>query len=86
MFNISLNQRILSGDEIRIQKCRLTFTLKIPSFNNPNRRLLLKTLWERKKILLTTILTYFHFIIWRAFYLSSANALNLDQSYVFSLV
>ena len=56
-------------------------------------RSLLKTLWEKKKMLVTSIFSFFHnfsvllkpnFSCSFTFMLSSANALNFDQSKILS--
>ena len=64
-----------------------------PEFKQPQNRILLKTLWEQEKMLVTSIFSFSHnvsypsqnkFQISAKFDLLSANASNLDQSKYFS--
>ena len=60
----------------------------IPSFNNLEKNRLMKTLWDKEKMLVTSIFSFPHisypsqniFIFSVTFILLSANASNLDQS------
>ena len=93
----SSNSKLLSANSFRLEESknllfgkRLTLHHTITTFNDPDREALLKTLWEKEKMLVTSISSFSHNVLQPSkkqtsnfqshFVLSSAHAFNLDQS------
>ena len=70
----------------------LTLNHTIPSFNDLWRRRLLKTFWEKEKMLVTSIFSFFQNVFYSSKskfqflsqIMSSASTMNLDHSKIFS--